>query len=106
MKWLNAFSTKVGISKTMLPSIIVEVKPNPDFNQEMIVFGSYALVYTGTSNNMNRIRIPSIALNESKKIRGYYFMSLYTRKILRSYEWTELPIDKNVIEKVKQLSLD
>ena len=34
--------------------MIVKRKPNPDFNQDGIVFGSYALVYTGTGNNMNR----------------------------------------------------
>ena len=44
--------------------MIVEVKPNPGFNQESIVFGSYALVYTVKRNNINRRIIPSIALNE------------------------------------------
>ena len=33
-------------------------------------------------------------------------MSLYTGKILHIYEWTDLYIDKNVIEQVKKLSSD
>ena len=51
VKWLNAFPTKCGMSKTMSSSMIVKGKPNPDFNQKRIVFGSYALVYTGIDGN-------------------------------------------------------
>ena len=43
--------------------MIIEVKPNPDFNLEKIVFGSNDLVYADTSNDTNRIIMPSIALN-------------------------------------------
>ena len=82
----------------------VEGKPNPDFNQERVLFGSYNLVYTGTSNDINRISIPSIALNKSNDRGGNYFMSLYTGKILHIYELTELHIDNNVIKKLKQFS--
>ena len=64
VKWLNEFPIKGGISKTMSPSMIVKGKPNTDFNQERIVFGSYDLVYTGTRNKMNIISVTSIALNE------------------------------------------
>ena len=81
VKWINAFPVKGGISTTMIPSIIVEVNLNPDFKQERIVFGSYALFYTGTSNNINRIIIPYLALNKSNDHGGHYFMSLYTGKI-------------------------
>ena len=65
VKWLNVFPTKGGVSKTMISSMIVKVKPNPYFNQDSIVFGSYDLVYTGTSKYINRRSITSIALNES-----------------------------------------
>ena len=64
VKWLNAFTTKGLISKTMSPSMIVERKKRLDFNQERIVFVSFALFYTGKSNDMNRRSIPSIELNE------------------------------------------
>ena len=82
----------------MSPSMIVKVKPNPDFNQERIMFGLYAQVYIGTSNGTNRKSIPSIALNKSKYHGLHYFMRLYNRKILHSYECTEVPIDNDTIE--------
>ena len=63
VKWINVFPTKGRIPKTMIPSMIVEGEPDPDFNQERIVFGSYNLIYTGTSNAINRISILYIALN-------------------------------------------
>ena len=61
VKWLNVFPTKGVISKTMSPSMIVELKPDPYFNQESIMFGSYDLVYTGKINNTNRRIIPLIS---------------------------------------------
>ena len=64
VKFLNAFPNKGGISIIISPSMIVEGKPNPGFNIEIIVFGSYALVYTNTSNYINRRSIPSISLNK------------------------------------------
>ena len=73
--------------------MIVKGKLNPDFNQYRIKFGSYALVYTGTSNDTNTRIITSISLNESNYHGGHYFMRLYTRERLHRYEWTELTID-------------
>ena len=49
---VNAFPSKNGISSTLSPSTIVEGKPNLDLKRKMISFGSYAAVYTGTSNDM------------------------------------------------------
>ena len=72
----------------MIPSMIFKGKTNPNFNQDVIMFGSYALVYTGTSNYMNRRSIPSISLKKSNDHAGHYFISLYTGNILHSYEWT------------------
>ena len=51
-------------------------KPNPDSNMKIIFFGSYAMVKIGTENNMNRRSIPGIALRESNKYGGYFFMYL------------------------------
>ena len=87
----------------MSPSMIVKGNPIPDFKQERILFGLYGLVYIGTINNMNRIIIPSIALNKSNDRVGNYLMISYTGKILHSYKWTELYVDKYVIEQVNQL---
>ena len=51
----------------MIPSMIFYGKPSTDFKQDRIVFGSYAPVYTGKSNDIKRRSIQSI---------GNYFMSL------------------------------
>ena len=63
------------------------------------MFGSYALVYTGTINYMNRRSIPLIELNKSNNHVGHYFISLYTGNIIHIYEWKELTIYNDVIEK-------
>ena len=65
VKWINAFSNK---------SMIFKVKPNHDFNQEIILFGSYGLVYAGTSNKMNRRSIPSISLKKNDNGRHYFMI--------------------------------
>ena len=79
--------------------MIAKGKPNPDSNQERIVFGSYDLVYTSTSNYMNIRIISSIALNKLNNNVVHYFMRLYTGSILQGYWWTELYIDKDVVKK-------
>ena len=55
---------------------------------------------------MNRRCIPSISLSKSNNHEGFFFIKLYSGKILNSYEWTELHIDNNSIEKFKKLSSD
>ena len=102
--WLNAFPSKTGVSTTLSPANIVLGRSNPDFNHNKIIFGSYALTYTGTTNNMKARSVPAIALGPSNEWGGYYFMSLYTGKRLHSYSWTELPIDQDVIDRVEDLA--
>ena len=36
----------------MIPAMIVEGKGNPDLDHKRITFGSYAMVYTGTTKDM------------------------------------------------------
>ena len=67
----------------------------------MIAFGSYALVYIGTKNNMKPISVPVIALRRSNNTGGYYFISLYSGKRIHGYKWEELSIDKHVIARVE-----
>ena len=52
---------------------------------------------------MKRKAIPAIALRESNRQGGHYFMSLATGKRLHSYNWTRLPPD-DVIERVEELA--
>ena len=104
VKWINAFPNKTGISRTMSPSTIVLGLPKPNMKFKRIVFGSYAMVYAGTTNNQNARSVPAIALNSSNEHGGHYFMSLYSGKRIHSYEWTELPIDEDVTDRVEELA--
>jgi hypothetical protein len=67
IQWLNAFPSSNGICDTMSPSMIVLGKGLPDMKHKRISFGSYAMVYIGTTNTMKRRSVPSIALNESNE---------------------------------------
>ena len=102
--WLNAFTPANGISCTLSPENIVLGRTTPDFNHGRIAFGSYALVYVGTKNNMKARSVPAIALRRSNELGGHYFMSLHTGKQLHSYHWRELPITDEVIESVHSLA--
>ena len=39
VKWINAFPSKNGVSSTMSPAMIVEVKGKPGFNHKCITLG-------------------------------------------------------------------
>ena len=101
---LNAFPSKNGITQTISPATIVEGKPKMDLQRKVIVFGSYALVYIGTTNTSKPRAVPAIALRRSNNTGGHYFMSLHTGRRIHGYEWEELPIDEHVIERVEDLA--
>ena len=77
VSWLNIFPPTNGISDTISPATIVLGKPNPDLSKPKICFGAYALVYTNTKNDMNTVGVPAIALRESNRQGGFYFMYLH-----------------------------
>ena len=101
---LNAFPSKNAVSNTISPATIVEGKPKMDFKRQMIAFGAYALVYTGTSNDNNPRAVPAIALKMSNSAGGHYFMSLHSGRRIHGFKWDELPIDKHVIQRVEALA--
>jgi hypothetical protein len=90
--WLNSFPSDNGVSDTLSPANIVLGRPNIDFNHNKIVFGSYALVYAGTKNNMKSRSIPAIALNPSNEWGGHNFMSLYTGKRFTAMHGRSYPL--------------
>ena len=101
---LNAFPSENGVSSTMSPSTIVEGKPKLDLQKKMICFGSYAIVYTDTTNDSKARGEPGIALRKSNNAGGHYFMSLYSGRRIHGYSWDELPVDDYVIERVENLA--
>ena len=56
----------------MSPETIVTGASKPDYNRKRIPFGGYAMVYTGTENNMNSRTVPAISLKESNDMNGQY----------------------------------
>ena len=57
---LNMFPPIHGVSKTMSPATILTGKPNPDYNDIKIEFGSYAQVYE-SNNPTNTMRTRTTA---------------------------------------------
>ena len=64
------------------------------------------MVDARTTNTTKRRSVPEISLKASNKTRGFYFMSLYTRKRMHSYISDELPIGHKVIRRVEELATD
>ena len=58
IKWLNVFPSMTGVSKTLSPATIVQGLPKPNMKYKHIVFGSHAMVYTGTNNKMDARSAP------------------------------------------------
>ena len=102
--WENAFPSPSGVSTTISPASIVEGRKKPDFNHQHLAFGTYALIYIGTKNNLKARSVPAIALKPSNDWGGFYFMSLITGKRLHAFKWTELPINEEVIERIDDLA--
>ena len=100
VKWINQFPSKGGISDTISPSKLLDGIDDPDMSLKRIGFGSYALAYAGTNNNMEERSVPSIALSQSNQTGGNFFMSLDTGKRFHSHGWTEAPVDENIIKLV------
>ena len=105
-RWLNEFPSEASICKTMSPVGIIEGKEKPDMNKKRLPFGSYAVVYSSTTNNMKSRGIEAIALSDVGNGGGHYFMNLATGKQIHGYDWTSLPITEQVIDRVHDLAMD
>lgn len=57
---INVFPRKNGVSDTMSPAAMVDGKNKLDMGMKMLAFGSYAMVYVGTENNMKQRSVPGI----------------------------------------------
>ena len=88
----------------MSPATIVEGRQNPRDDIPRIPFGTYALVYTGTTNTLDGRSTPCIALRESNNNGGHYFISLETGRRIHSNKWVEMPITNTQINRVHELA--
>ena len=102
--WLNSFPSADGAHNHLSLATIVLGRGKLNFSKKHIAFGLYALTFNGTENNMKGRNTPCIALKPSNKHRGAYFMSLVSGKKIHAYQWTELPITDNIIDRVHELA--
>ena len=101
---LNAFPFKNGVSQTMGPSTIVLGKPAPDVSRKTAIFGSYVMGFLKTKNDMTERSEQAISLGTLNDSGTHYFMSLKSGKKIKCHRWEELPITKEVIERVEDLA--
>ena len=106
VEMINAFPSKNSISDDVSPASTLEGKQKIDMNIKRLEFGTYAMVYIKTINDIRKRSVPGIALKASNNAGGCYFMLLYTGKRIHIYIWDELPIDDEVIAPVDSLALE
>ena len=70
----NSFPQKGSIRKRLGANTILLGNPSPDNNKKRILFGSYVMVYTGTTNTLKIRSTPSISSNESYEDGRNFFM--------------------------------
>ena len=102
--WVNAFPSQNNASTTNSPTTIVTGNGKPNFAHKHIAFGSYAIAYAGTENNMRSRGVLAIALKLSNNRGGSYFMSLLSGEQIHVYIWHEVPIPNKVIDRVHKLA--
>ena len=100
---MNRLPSREGTDRNCNPAAIVEGRNEIGMSKKRITYGAYAEVWIGTQNNMKTRSIPGIALEPSNNDGGYYIMSLYTGQRVNSFQWEELPITDEVIERVEEL---
>ena len=103
-RWTNAFPTNNIDQSLISPTTIIEGKQNPRDDVPRIPFGSYTLVYTGTSNTLDSRSTPGIPLRESNNNGGHYFMSLESGCRILSNKWVEMPTTQLQINRVHKLA--
>ena len=98
------FSSKNGISSDLIPEAIIIRSLNPDRNKLKTTFGSYGQVYICTTNITNQRTVGDISMQPENEWGGHYFMLLATGKQLHTYICTEIPINKQVMQRVDDLA--
>ena len=84
---LNMLTSKDRVYVSFKTSTIVEVGPNVDMRNKNIAFGSYAMVHIGTTNKMKTICVTKCLLKVSNDYGGYYFMNIFTGKLMHICNW-------------------
>lgn len=69
-----------------------------------IDYGQYCQVFDETTNDLTSRSVGAIALRPKNNRGSYYFMNLSTGRRIHANQWTELPITKEVINRVEELA--
>lgn len=103
--WLNNFPPTQGVSSTLSPRYIM-TGFNIDYTKHCrLEFGAYAQVHEDHNNTMATRTTGAIALRPTGNLQGgHYFMSLETGRRLNRNHWTEIPMPKDVIDRVHTLA--
>jgi hypothetical protein len=103
--WLNVFPNELGISDTMSPRTILSGKTIDYKRHCRIMFGAYAQVHEEHDNSLQTRTAGAIALRPTGNEQGgFYFMSLATGRRLNRNHWHELPMPKDVIDRVHKMA--
>lgn len=102
----NMFPAQDSVFTTMSPLTIVTGTPPPSYHDFQLELGAYvqAHKHPKPTNNMDWRAYGAIALYPSNNNNGWYFMSLVTGKKINRYNWTEIPMTKQVGQRVDQLA--
>ena len=107
VKWLNTFPPSGEISPTYSPRCIITRKP-VDFDKHCTVsFGSYVQATTQNTptNTMEERSIDGIYLQTLDNTQaGHEVLNLKTGKVITRHKVKEIPLTKQVIERVEQLA--
>jgi hypothetical protein len=103
--WLNVFPDKHGVSDVMSPRTIMTGKTIDYKRHCQIMFGAYAQVHEEHDNSLQTRTTGAIALRPTGNEQGgMYFMSLETGRRLNRGHWNELPMPKDVIDRMHKMA--
>jgi len=105
---LNIFPWKYGLSHELSPETIMIGSPAPDYNKLKIEFGSCAQVFDAPnpSNTPRSLTHGTIALGATGNAGGaFYFLSLASGEVISQHQWTDCPIQSEVIKRIEDLAI-
>ncbi len=105
--FLNAFGSKDGVGNGMTPRNIIDNLPHIDYNDLKYEFGQYVQLHIQEkiTNTMKSRTIGAIVMGP-RNVRGRYnYMSLETGAQIDGRVVAELPLTKEVIERVEEFGL-
>jgi hypothetical protein len=111
VRMLNFFPQKAEVDDTLSPKMIISGEKLDWKRHLALPFGSYCQVHeqdeVGRSDVNKQRTLGAICLGPSdNRTDGFRFMSLQTGKKVTRTSWTELPMPRQVIERVHSLAVD